>query len=110
VHPRFVQAVVTAFVLLGFVAGIWAIVPFAALVLVAQLLAGPRFFGPEDERAARLSVVAEVVLLATGTVLFVAGHSGWGWALAFVAALLSGMAAVAEVWLRPPRDYVRRPQ
>ena len=107
-RPRLVQAVATALLLLGFVAETRPVVPFVALVLIATGVAGPRFFGEDAARAARASVVVEAVLLAAGSVLFVAGHSGWGWALAFIAALLSGMAAVAEVWLRPL--HVRRPQ
>ena len=107
-HPRTVQAAATAVLLLGFVADARAVVPFVAVVLIAQLVVGPRLFEPDEEMAARLTVVVEVVLLAIGTLFVLLGHAGWGWALAFIVALVGGAAAVAEVWLRPVGTSYRR--
>lgn len=110
-HPRLVQAAVTGLLLLGFVADVRAVVPFVAVVLIAQLVLGPRFFGGDEERAARLSVVVEVALLAAGTLFLLLGHAGWTWGMAFAAAFVAGCAAVADLWLRrPARNYLRKPQ
>ena len=84
------------------------------LALVAQLVAGPRLVPSEEERTARLNLVVEIVLLGLGSVLLILGHAGLTWAMAFLATIVAGMAAVAEIWLRQAvasaRAYVRRPQ
>jgi hypothetical protein len=114
VRPRQIHAAATVVLLLAFVADVRPVVPLVAIALVAQLVAGRRLF-PHDEVMARLNAVVEAVLLGLATLFFVVGHSGWGWALAFVVALLAGAAAVAELWLSGIRDLarqrqVRRPQ
>jgi hypothetical protein len=110
VRTRAVQAAATVLLLLGFVADARPVVPFVAVVLIAQLVGGPRFVPEEEEKAARLTVVVEVLLLAVATLFLLLGHSGWAWALAFIVALVAGTVAVAEVWLGPPSRYVRKPQ
>jgi len=110
VHPRAAQGVATAVLLLAFLADAHPVVPLVALVLIAQLVAGARPFPSEEESGARLTVLVEVLLLAVATVFFLIGHSGWAWGLAFLATLVAGLAAVAELWLARPGGYVRRPQ
>ena len=121
--PRFNQAVLTVGLLVGFVLDWRPAVPLFAVVLLLGAAFGPRY-GPflrlyadvirprlsppavlEDPRPPRFAAAVGVLFLVAGSVAFLAGASGVGWALALVVAALAGLAAVTglcvgcEIWL-----------
>jgi hypothetical protein len=91
--PRSLQGVAAGFVLLGFVADFRAVVPLAALGLLATFVV--------VERMQRVTWGAEVALLIVSTALFAGGHAGWAWVLAMLAAGIAALAAAANVWITP---------
>jgi hypothetical protein len=105
-----VQGVITAVLLVGFVANVWPLAALAALVLVAQLALGPRLFEPEQVTTASATTVAELGLLVLAMAAFALGRAAWGWAITVAAAVLAGLAAIAGIWLPRPGGYVRKPQ
>jgi cytosine/uracil/thiamine/allantoin permease len=113
--PRFNQAVLAGALLLGYLVDWRPVVPAFALVLLAGAALGPRY-GPflalyarvirprlapprelEDPRPPRFAAAVGVAFLAAGTLGFLAGHPGIGWALALVVAALAGLAATTGV-------------
>ena len=91
--PRTLQGVAAGFILLGFVADFRAVVPIAALGLLATFLV--------VERMRRVTWSTEVALLVVSTVLFAVGRAGWAWVLALLATGIAAMAATADVWIKP---------
>ena len=91
--PRATQGAAAGLVLLGFVVDVRAVVPIAAVGLMAAFAGGVR--------GERPTWAVEVVLLAASTVLFAAGRAGWGWVLALLVAGVAAAAAVADLWIRP---------
>lgn len=110
--PRFNQAVLAAALLGGFLFDWRPVVPVFALVLLAGAAFGPRY-GPflalygkvirprlappkelEDPRPPRFAAAVGVAFLAAGSLAFLAGQPGLGWALALIVAALAGLAAV----------------
>lgn len=113
--PRFNQAVLAVALLAGFLVDWRAVVPLFALVLLAGAAFGPRY-GPflalyarvirprlsppaelEDPRPPRFAAAVGVAFLTAGTLAFLAGHSGIGWALALVVAVLAGLSATTGI-------------
>ena len=91
--PRTLQGVAAGFILLGFVADFRAVVPIAALGLLATFLV--------VERMRRVTWSTEVALLVVSTVLFAVGRAGWAWVLALLATGIAALAAAADVWIKP---------
>jgi hypothetical protein len=121
--PRFNQAVLAVALLAGFLFDWRPVVPLFAAVLFLGAAFGPRY-GPflrlyadvirprlapprvfEDPRAPRFAAAVGVAFLGLGSLAFLAGAPGVGWALALVVAVLAGVAAVTglcvgcEIWL-----------
>jgi hypothetical protein len=113
--PRTNQAVLATALLVGFVAGIWWVVPVFAAVLFLGAAFGPAY-GPvliayaklirprlapptelEDPRPPRFAATVGVVFLAASTVAFVVGADALGWALALVVAALAALAATTGI-------------
>ena len=113
--PRFNQAVLAGALLLGFLFDFRPVVALFALVLLAGAAFGPKY-GPflalyakvirprlappkelEDPRPPRFSAALGVVVLGAGSVAFLAGQAGLGWALALVVAALAALAAVTGI-------------
>lgn len=113
--PRFNQAVLAVALLGGFLADWRPVVALFALVLLAGAALGPRF-GPflalfakvirprlapprelEDPRPPRFSAAIGVGFLAGGTLAFAAGHTGVGWGLALIVAVLAGLSATTGI-------------
>jgi len=109
--PRFNQAVVSALLLIAFVANWPVVVPAVATVLVLGAIFGPRFgpflalyasvikprLGPppelEDPRPPRFAAGFGALVLGAATVALVAGQVDLGWVLALAVAVLAGLAA-----------------
>lgn len=121
--PRFNQGVLTAALLVAFVADVKPLVPVFAAVLFLGAAFGPKYgpflrlyaevvrprLGPpahlEDPRPPRFAATIGTVFLAAATIAFAAGASGLGWVLALIVAVLAGLAATTgicvgcEIWL-----------
>lgn len=113
--PRFNQAVLTAALLLGYVADVRAVVPVFAVVLFLGAAFGAQYgpflrlyavavrprLGPpaelEDPRPPRFAAAVGVGFLGAATVAFAAGASTVGWSLALVVAALAGLAATTGI-------------
>jgi len=91
--PRTLQSAAAGLILLGFVGDFRAVVPIAALGLLATFAL--------VERARRVTWAAEIVLLVVSTVLFAVGRAGWAWVLAMLGAGIAALAAAADVWIKP---------
>ena len=91
--PRPLQAAAAGLILLGFVGDFRAVVPIAALGLLATFVI--------VERVRRVTWSAEIVLLVVSTILFAVGRAGWAWILAMLAAGVAALAAAADVWIKP---------
>ena len=121
--PRFNQAVLSVALLVGFVADWRPVVPLFALVLLLGAAGGSRY-GPflrlyadvirprlappkelEDPRPPRFAAAVGVLFLTAGSLAFLAGATGLGWALALIVAALAGLSASTgicvgcEIWL-----------
>lgn len=113
--PRFNQGVLTAALLLGFLADARWVAPLFAVVLFLGAAFGPRY-GPflrlyadvvrprlrppaelEDPRPPRFAAAVGVLFLGAATVAFAAGAVGLGWVLALVVAALAGLAATTGI-------------
>lgn len=93
--PRTMQAVVTAAVLLGFVADV-RVVPFLAAIALAATFT-------RMEPPYQMSWGTEIGLLVLGALLFLIGRAGWAWVLTMFAAGIAAIAAMADVWILPDR-------
>src|SRR5205807_5919158 len=58
---------------------------------------------PRSPTRERLTSVAATILLAGSLLVFAVGASWWAWAIVVAAAFVSGLAAVADGWVRPIR-------
>ncbi len=113
--PRLNQAVLTAALLVGFLADFRIVVPVFAAVLFLGAAFGPRY-GPvlrlysdvvrprlappadlEDPRPPRFAAAIGVAFLAASTVAFAAGATTVGWGLALIVAVLAGLAATTGI-------------
>jgi len=94
------QAIAAAVVLLGFVADFRAVVVVALLALLATFAL--------VEQMHRVTWATEVGLLVVSAILFLAGHAGWAWLAAMIAAGVAALAVAADVWVAP--GYVRNPK
>ena len=93
--PRVMQGIAAAVVLLGFVAGFRVVVLLALLGVLATFAL--------VEQMHRITWATEVGLLLVSALLFLAGHPGFGWLLAMIAAGVAAVAAAADVWIAPDR-------
>ncbi len=113
--PRLNQGVLTAALLLGFIADFKAVAPVFAAVLFLGAAFGPRY-GPvlrfyaevvkprldpptelEDPRPPRFAAAVGVAFLVAATLAFAAGASGVGWVLTLIVAGLAGLAATTGI-------------
>ena len=89
------QGIAAGVVLLGFVADFRVVVLLVALGLLATLVL--------VEQMHRITWASEVGLLVVSAILFLAGHAGWAWLAAMIAAGAAALAAAADVWIAPDR-------
>jgi 4-hydroxybenzoate polyprenyltransferase len=113
--PRFNQGVITAVLLVAFVADWRWAVPIVGVVLLLGSAFGPRY-GPflrmyaevirprlkppaemEDPRPPRFASSVGVAFIAAATLAFLGGHAGIGWVLALIVAVLAGLAASSGI-------------
>src|SRR5437588_12373579 len=113
--PRFNQAILAVALLVGFVLDWRPVVPLFAVVLFLGAAFGSRY-GPflrlyadvvrprlspptalEDPRPPRFAAAVGVIFLAAGSLAFLAGAPGVGWALALVVAALAGLSAATGI-------------
>jgi hypothetical protein len=112
---RFEQAAVTVALLAGFVFGVPLVVPVAAVLLAAALVAGPRanLFARayraamasrassnrpgEAPEVTRLTRIVEVALLVLGSVPVAFGIEGLAWVFALPVAAITGLAATTGI-------------
>ena len=94
------QGIAGAVVLLGFVADFRVVVVLAVLGLLATFVL--------VEQMHRITWVIEAGLLVISAILFLAGHAGFAWLLAMIAAGVAALAAAADVWIAP--NYMRKPK
>ena len=98
--PRVMQGIAAAVVLLGFVADFRVVVVLALLGVLATFVL--------VEQMHRITWATEAGLLVIAAILFLAGHAGFAWLLATIAAGVAALAAAADVWMAP--NYVRKPK
>ncbi len=113
--PRFNQAVVSAVLLVAFVADWRLVVPGVAALLLVGAAFGPRWnplqrlyaavlrprlgrpASLEDPRPPRFASAVGVIFLAASTVAFLAGSLTVAWVLALIVAFLAGLAAATGI-------------
>ncbi|MBV9284107.1 MAG: hypothetical protein JO176_05810 [Acidimicrobiia bacterium] len=93
--PRVMQGIAAAVVLLGFVADFRVVVVLALLGVLATFVL--------VEQMHRMTWATEAGLLVLSAILFLAGHSGFAWLLAMIAAGVAALAAAADIWIAPDR-------
>lgn len=91
--PRVMQGIAAAVVLLGFVADFRVVVVLALLGVLATFVL--------VEQMHRTTWATEAGLLVVSAILFLAGHAGFAWLLAMLAAGVAALAAAADVWIAP---------
>ncbi|HEX9682932.1 MAG TPA: DUF4395 domain-containing protein [Acidimicrobiales bacterium] len=118
--PRFNQAVLTAALLIGFIAdgfgdGAWVVAPVFAIALFLGAAFGPQYgpflrlfakvirprLGPPDEledpRPPRFAATVGVIFLGAATLAFLADAAALGWTLSLIVAALAGLAATTGI-------------